>query len=159
MADRPKPINERRRGERFPVNAEFAELAAGTLTFVSNVSETGVFVNTRNRVPIGTMVELSFTVLLDDPVVITGPGKVVYHSDEPRGMGVEFKNLGPAMALRLADVVSHQRTRQMRGDAQSAVRTRDLTPDELAQLELEEELAEPPASELKPAEEPEYIDL
>ncbi|MCA9689113.1 MAG: PilZ domain-containing protein [Myxococcales bacterium] len=128
--------DDRRRGERFAVNAEFAELDPGTLVFVSNVSETGVFINTPTRVPVGTHVELRFTVLLDDPVVIEGPGRVVYHSERPRGMGVEFGNFSAAMTLRLNDVVSQCRTRAMRGEGTS-IRTRDLTAEELALLEAD----------------------
>jgi hypothetical protein len=148
MTDRSKQDSERRRGERFPVNAEFAELEPGTLIFVSNVSESGVFVNTSECMPIGTHVEIEFTVLLDDPVVISGPGVVVYHLEQPRGMGVEFGTLSPAMALRLADVVSHQRTRAARSDSSAAVRTRSLSDEELAQL-----------AELEDESEPEYIDF
>ena len=48
-----KPL-ERRRSERFEVNAEFAELEPGSVAYVSNLSEHGVFLNTRARLPVGS---------------------------------------------------------------------------------------------------------
>ena len=42
---------ERRRSDRFEVNAEFAELEPGSISFVNNLSESGVFVSTRTRLP------------------------------------------------------------------------------------------------------------
>lgn len=128
---------ERRRSERYAVNAEFAELEPGSVTFVSNLSEHGVFVNTRTRLPVGTPVDLRFTILLDDPVVISGPGRVVHHQDEPRGMGIAFGNLSAEMQLRVIDAIGWHRTREASRSADPGFRTRELTPEEMAQLEAE----------------------
>lgn len=103
--------NERRRGERVPINAEFAKLSAET-TYVTDLSEHGVFVHTQELLPIGSKIELRFTVLLDDPVVIQGLGAVVRYQENPPGMGIEFGPLSPEMVLRIHDVVSRQRTRE-----------------------------------------------
>ena len=46
---------ERRRSERFEVNSEFAELEPGSISFVNNLSEQGVFISTRTRLPLGTL--------------------------------------------------------------------------------------------------------
>lgn len=126
---------ERRRSERFEVNAEFAELEPGSISFVNNLSEAGVFINTRTRLPLGTAVELRFTILLDDPVVIAGTGRVVHHQDEPRGMGVSFVNLSAEMQLRVIDAIGWHRAREASRTADPGFRTRELTPDELAQLD------------------------
>lgn len=132
-----KPL-ERRRSERFEVNAEFAELEPGSLSYVSNLSEQGVFINTKNRLPVGSALDLCFTVLLDDPVVITGTGRVVHHRDEPRGMGVAFGNLSAVMQLRVIDAIAWHRTRLASKSAGPGFRTRELTAEELAQLESED---------------------
>lgn len=156
--------DERRRAERFPVNYEFASLDPGSVIFVSNISETGAFIHSRQRLPMGTTMELNFTVLLDDPVVISATGRVVYHSDDPRGMGVEFVDLAPAMALRVADVVSQARARAA-DETNQALRIRELTADELAQLEDEDDDASASqttqlsASQIQEVEEPEYEDF
>lgn len=131
-----KPL-ERRRSERFEVNAEFAELEPGTIAYVSNLSEFGVFINTADRLPLGAAVDLRFTILLDDPVVITGTGRVVHHKDEPLGMGVVFSNLDAAMQLRVIDAIAWHRVRLASRRA-PRFRTRELTRDEVAQLEAEE---------------------
>ncbi len=157
---------ERRRGDRFTINREFRKVDAGTLTYVSNISETGVFLNTTESLPLGTKVDLNFTVLLDEPVIIEAPGKIVYHSDNPMGMGVEFEVLSAEMALRVADIVSQQSSRRhgKRPVAEGPrIRTRDLTAEELAELEEDDAPSPEPTTPIppppKPAEEPEYIDL
>ncbi|MCY0990856.1 PilZ domain-containing protein [Nannocystis sp. ILAH1] len=132
---------ERRRSERYTVNAEFAELDPGSISFVSNLSEQGVFINTRARLPVGAAIDLRFTILLDDPVVISGTGRVVHLQDEPRGMGVAFHNLSAEMTLRVIDAIAWHRTREASRTAEPGFRTRELTAEELAQLEEGDEMA------------------
>jgi len=103
--------NERRRAERVPVNAEFG--AMPSMIYVSDLSEHGVFVHTDNLVPLGTVLQVRFTVLLDDPVVINARGRVVRHQHDPRGVGVEFTRLDPLMVLRIGDIVAQQRPREL----------------------------------------------
>lgn len=102
--------DERRRAERVDVNFEFRG-GAHPPTHVANLSEYGVFVFTERLVPLGTEVELRFTVVIEDPVLIQGRGRVVRHQTEPAGMGFEFTQLDPEMLLRVADVVRRNRPR------------------------------------------------
>ena len=127
--------DERRRGERHAINPEFAALEPGSLTFVSSLSETGVFINTRVRLPVGASIDMRFTVLLDEPIVIHGPGRVIHHQEEPRGMGVAFGHLSAEMQLRVIDAINWYRARGLSGE--QAFRTRELTPDELRQIDEE----------------------
>jgi hypothetical protein len=98
--------DERRRGDRIPINHE---LGASGDTWVSDLSLGGVFVHTDELLPVGTTIELRFTILIDDPVVIEGFGKIVRHSHKPRGMGVEFAAMRPEMILRIEDVLARRR--------------------------------------------------
>lgn len=99
---------DRRRAARIPINAEFASMPSAT--FISDLSEYGVFVHTHHPSPRGTRLRLRFTVLLDDPVIIEGEGRVVRQQYEPvSGMGIEFSDLAPEMILRINDVISRQR--------------------------------------------------
>ena len=137
--------DERRRGDRHAINPEFAALEPGSLTFVSSLSETGVFINSRVRLPVGAAVDMRFTVLLDDPIVIHGSGRVIHHQEEPRGMGVAFGNLSAEMQLRVIDAINWYRAR---GNAdEQAFRTRELTPDELRQIDEENDDADDGAGE------------
>ncbi len=102
--------DERRRAERVDVNFEFGG-HDGAPTFVANLSEHGVFVQTDQLMPLGVEVNLRFTVLAEDPVVVEGGGRVVRHQDEPRGMGFEFTRLDPEMLLRINDVIRRNRPR------------------------------------------------
>ena len=101
--------SERRRAERIRINAEFATMPSAT--YISDLSEYGVFVHTSSPAPLGRILKLRFTVLLDDPVIIEGEGKVVRQQNDPSGMGIEFTELAPEMILRVNDVVSRQRPR------------------------------------------------
>ncbi|MBV1860667.1 MAG: PilZ domain-containing protein [Nannocystaceae bacterium] len=103
--------DDRRRAERVAVNFEFRG-NADMPTHVANLSEYGVFVQTQRHLALGTEVELRFTVVLEDPVVIEGRGRVVRYQAEPVvGMGFEFTQLDPEMLLRVADVVRRNRPR------------------------------------------------
>lgn len=105
-----KVDDERRRAERIRINAEFAAMSSAT--YISDLSEYGVFVHTPSLSPMGTTLKLRFTVLLDDPVIVEAEGRVVRHQEEPtRGMGIEFTDLAPEMILRINDVVARQRPR------------------------------------------------
>lgn len=108
--DDPSESGERRRATRIPINTEFASMPSAT--FISDLSEYGVFVHTPSPSPRGSKLKLRFTVLLDDPVIIEGEGRVVRQQFAPvSGMGIEFTELAPEMILRINDVISRQRPR------------------------------------------------
>ena len=98
--------DDRRHGERVPVNEELS--TAGS-TWVSDLSLGGVFVHSGTPLPIGSPIELRFSLLLDDPVVIAALGTVVRHSNDPVGMGVQFTSLEPLMRARIEAVLERQR--------------------------------------------------
>ncbi len=97
--------DERRRGERIPINDEFG---ANGGTWVSDLSRGGVFVHTDELVPVGSTVDLRFTILIDDPVVIEAHAKVVRHSHTPRGMGVQFVELAAPMRARIDELLARR---------------------------------------------------
>lgn len=101
--------DERRRSERVPINEEFSSDESDGSRWVSDLSIGGVFVHTNELLPIGMIVELRFTVLLDDPLVIEAVGKVVRHSRRPSGIGVQFSTLAPLMRERVEQVLDRQR--------------------------------------------------
>jgi hypothetical protein len=78
------------------MSAAFSETDPRTTTPVSDLSETGVYVHTDELHPIGSTIELRFTVFPDEPVLFQGKGVVVRHGDDPMGMGVEFVQLDDA---------------------------------------------------------------
>ena len=61
--------------------------------YVTNISKTGVFVRTQSPLPIGTKVNLCFSVITDTVETIEGVGEVVRVEKEPEGMGVVFREL------------------------------------------------------------------
>lgn len=96
MAKTPTKV-DRRGGVRRDVNREFKSVEEFILEYVSNVSRTGVFIRTDDPLPIGTRVNLKFTVIMDDLETIEGQGEVVRvvkpGKNEPAGMGVVFTQL------------------------------------------------------------------
>ena len=77
-----------------PLSAAVSEMDPRTTTPVSDLSETGVHVHTGDRLPIGSLIELRFTVFPEEPILFEGRGRVVRHTEDPPGMGVEFIELG-----------------------------------------------------------------
>ena len=92
--DKQRPTDqEARREERVTINKEFESYDAFINEYVTNISRTGVFVRSKTPLPIGTKVNLRFTVIMDDIETVEGIGEVVRVHDDPPGMGVVFTEL------------------------------------------------------------------
>ena len=84
---------ERRTEARQVVNLEFASVDEFINEYVTNISRSGVFIKSDDPLPIGTRVNLRFTVIMDDIETIEGVGEVVRTEQDPPGMGVVFREL------------------------------------------------------------------
>jgi uncharacterized protein (TIGR02266 family) len=82
-----------RRNERVTINKEFDSFDQFIQEYVTNISRSGVFIKTAQPLPIGTTVNLRFTVIMDAIETIEGEGEVVRVDSEPAGMGVVFRKL------------------------------------------------------------------
>jgi hypothetical protein len=83
----------KRREERVTINKEFESFDAFVHEYVTNISRTGVFVKSKTPLAIGTLVNLKFTVIMDDIETIEGIGEVVRVEADPPGMGLVFTEL------------------------------------------------------------------
>ncbi|HLV19453.1 MAG TPA: PilZ domain-containing protein [Polyangiaceae bacterium] len=86
-------MSGKRQHARVTINKEFDSFDQFIQEYVTNISATGVFIKTKEPLPIGTEVNLRFTVIMDDIETIEGLGTVVRVQDDPSGMGVVFKKL------------------------------------------------------------------
>ena len=84
-------MDDKRGDERVTINKEFESFDAFIQEYVTNISRTGVFIKAQNPLPVGTRVNLHFTVIMDDIEAIEGVGEVV--RTEKDGMGVVFREL------------------------------------------------------------------
>jgi uncharacterized protein (TIGR02266 family) len=82
-----------RRADRLTINKEFESFDAFIQEYVTNISKTGVFIKSKSPLPIGTKVNLRFTLIMDDIETIEGTGEVVRVESEPAGMGILFHEL------------------------------------------------------------------
>jgi uncharacterized protein (TIGR02266 family) len=96
------------RPRRVAINLEFDSLAKFT-SYVSNISQTGCFMRTRDPWPVGTRLRLRFTVLADDPEVLQADGDVVRVSERPRGMGIKFASLSASARLLINRLLARSR--------------------------------------------------
>ena len=83
--------DDKRENERVTINKEFESFDSFIQEYVTNISRTGVFIRAQKPLPIGTKVNLHFTVIMDDIETIEGTGQVVRVDDE--GMGVVFTEI------------------------------------------------------------------
>lgn len=81
-----------RREERVTINKEFESFDQFIQEYVTNISRSGAFIRTDHPLPVGTEVNLRFTVIMDDIESIEGLGRVVRVEANP-GMGVVFLEL------------------------------------------------------------------
>lgn len=79
--------------ERVTINKEFESFDAFIHEYVTNISRSGVFIRSKAPLEIGTLVNLRFTVIMEDIETIEGTGEVVRVEDDPPGMGVVFTEL------------------------------------------------------------------
>lgn len=88
------------RERRVDINVEFDSLGNLLSEYLTNVSRSGAFIQTRDPWPVGTRLRLRFTILADDPEILEGAAQVVRVSEDPPGMGVAFLELTePSKAL------------------------------------------------------------
>lgn len=96
-------------------------------TPVSDLSETGVFVHTDERLPVGARIELRFTVFLhagfpaeglhaepDEPVLFEARGRVARVSEDPPGLGVEFVQLEASARAVLDEILLRHEAQKQR---------------------------------------------
>lgn len=88
-----KKDDENRSEGRLTINKEFESFDAFIQEYVTNISRSGVFVKSKAPLPVGTQVNLRFTVIMDDVETIEGVGEVVRVQNDPPGMGVVFREL------------------------------------------------------------------
>lgn len=86
---------EKRSHQRVPVNQEFGCIDEYIAEYVTSISQSGVFIRSKKPLPVGTKVDLEFSVILDDVETVEGRGEVVRVETEEgeRGMGVAFTRL------------------------------------------------------------------
>lgn len=97
------------RDDRVTINHEFASLDAFVAEYVTNISRSGVFIRTKQPLPIGTKVNLRFTVIMDEIETIEGIGEVVRVQESPPGMGVVFVQLTSHSQDLIAKLITRRR--------------------------------------------------
>lgn len=104
------PGQLRPRDERVTINHEFRSVEELIDEYVSNISRSGVFIRTEKTLPVGTKVNLCFSVILEEIETIEGVGEVVRVSDDPPGMGVVFIELSSISQNLIARIMTRAGT-------------------------------------------------
>ena len=86
-------LDDQRTERRITINMEFDSFDAFVHEYVTNVSRSGAFIRSKDPLPVGTEVDLRFTVITDEVETIEGTGEVVRVQEDPPGMGVVFTEL------------------------------------------------------------------
>ncbi len=104
---------ERRSEVRQSVNREFVSVDEFIAEYVINLSRSGVFIKSDEPLPVGTRVNLKFTVIVEELETIEGIGEVVrtVHPGDGAtpGMGVVFIEL-TSFSRQLVEQVLVRRT-------------------------------------------------
>jgi uncharacterized protein (TIGR02266 family) len=98
--------NDHRRETRVTINKEFESVDAFVHEYVTNISRSGAFVKSAEPLPVGTRVDLTFTVIMDEVETIEGVGEVVRVQTDPPGMGVVFTELSQYSQSLLARLLT-----------------------------------------------------
>lgn len=85
---------DRRLETRRTINHEFSSVEQFISEYVMNISRSGVFIKSEDPLPIGTRVNLRFSVILEELEILEGLGEVVRRVEPAAGvvsgMGVVF---------------------------------------------------------------------
>ena len=96
-----------RQDERVTINKEFDSFDQFIQEYVTNISRSGVFVKSKQPLPIGTRVNLRFTVIMDDIETIEGVGEVVRLEGEHQMDAVTaVSGSGPAYVFHLIETLA-----------------------------------------------------
>ncbi len=104
--------HKKRRDTRVTINKEFESFDAFIHEYVTNISRSGVFIKSKQPLPVGTKVNLRFTVIMDDIETIEGQGEVVRVDEDPPGMGVVFTHLSSYSEQLIAKLLTQKRDQE-----------------------------------------------
>jgi len=93
-------LANRRKHSRAPLATQVYCRECMSLAFARDVSLGGMFIETRNPLPVGSQVSLRFHLNDGGPIVMTAAE--IKYSVQKLGMGVEFVELSPADRKRIA---------------------------------------------------------
>jgi uncharacterized protein (TIGR02266 family) len=96
------------RDARVTINKDFESVGEFIREYVTNISKSGAFVKRESPLPVGTEVDLRFTVIVDDVQTIEGVGKVVRVQYDPPGMGVVFTKISGYSQQLLEQLLTQQ---------------------------------------------------
>lgn len=103
-------MDNKRRHERLLINEEFSSIDDFIAEYVSDISRGGVFIRSKQPLPVGTKVNLKFSVILDDFHTVEGEGEVVRVVDDGEniGMGVVFTELTEGSRAIIEELVKRR---------------------------------------------------
>jgi len=107
---------ERRRSSRadLAIRVEYQTIDALFTEFTSNINEGGLFIETDRPALLDETVALHFCLPgQDDPIKATGRVVRLSAPHEPKGMAVQFEELGAAAQLRINEMVRELRTERV----------------------------------------------
>ena len=96
------------REKRVTINHEFENVDQFIMEYVTNISRSGVFIRSKDPLPVGTKVNLRFTVIMSEIETIEGIGEVVRVSRDPSGMGVAFVELSSYSQTLIEKMITRQ---------------------------------------------------
>ncbi len=101
---------DRRQGDRAEINAEFATVEELVGEYATDISLSGCFLRSVHPLPVGTQVNLYFTVIDSDLAIIEGQGEVarVVADGEDPGMGIRFTELTAASRTSIEAVLGQE---------------------------------------------------
>ena len=99
---------ERRREPRVSINQEFESIDEFIAEYATNISRSGCFIRSKYPLPVGTRVNLRFTLISTDIEIVEGMGEVVHveeRSGKETGMGVRFVELSPSSRHQVEELL------------------------------------------------------
>ncbi len=98
------------RAARVTLNRDYTRGDDLLSEYVMDVSQSGAFIRTNDPLPVGTRLQVRFSVTVDRMELVEGLAEVVRVSAAPSGMGVFFVELTESSQDVLARLIDQRRT-------------------------------------------------
>ena len=98
------------RAARVTLNRDYTKGDDLLSEYVMDVSQSGAFIRTNDPLPVGTRIQVRFSVAVDRMEIVEGVAEVVRVSAAPAGMGVFFVELTEASQDVLGRLVDQRRS-------------------------------------------------
>lgn len=104
---------EERKHARVHINRQFRSMEHFIKSYAADVSRSGAFIRTDEVLPVGSRIEMKFTIVTTEIETLEGVAEVVRVSHDPSGMGIQFLELTDESGLLVDKLTAYAESQDL----------------------------------------------